>query len=153
KTRAPRPGRSREPSGSRMSAPNALASSASTGDPGRCTSRTRESASITTAPCSARRRAMVDFPEAMPPVSAIKGMQRGCHGGGRRSGVDAVGYHDRRLQWGGATVDERRSAVVIEDDADIRSLLSTVLEQGGFAVRAADNGYAGLDLVRAHDPL
>ncbi|HET8927186.1 MAG TPA: response regulator transcription factor [Microbacterium sp.] len=50
-------------------------------------------------------------------------------------------------------MDERRSAVVIEDDADIRSLLSTVLEQGGFAVRAADNGYAGLDLVRAHDPL
>ena len=50
-------------------------------------------------------------------------------------------------------MDDKRSAVVIEDDADIRSLLSTVLEQGGFVVRTADNGYAGLDLVRAHEPL
>lgn len=50
-------------------------------------------------------------------------------------------------------MDDMRSAVVIEDDADIRSLLSAVLEQGGFAVHTADNGYAGLDLVRAHEPL
>ncbi len=50
-------------------------------------------------------------------------------------------------------MDEMRTAVVIEDDADIRSLLATVLEQAGFAVHSAGDGYSGLDLVRAHDPL
>ncbi|WP_396658804.1 response regulator transcription factor [Microbacterium sp.] len=50
-------------------------------------------------------------------------------------------------------MDQVRTAVVIEDDADIRSLLSTVLEQGGFDVHSAGDGYSGLDLVRAHDPL
>lgn len=50
-------------------------------------------------------------------------------------------------------MDDMRTAVVIEDDADIRSLLSTVLEQGGFAVHSAGDGYSGLELVRAHDPL
>ncbi len=50
-------------------------------------------------------------------------------------------------------MDDKRTAVVIEDDADIRSLLATVLEQAGFAVHSAGDGYSGLDLVRAHDPL
>ena len=50
-------------------------------------------------------------------------------------------------------MDEMRTAVVIEDDADIRSLLTAVLEQAGFAVHSAGDGYAGVDLVRAHDPL
>lgn len=53
----------------------------------------------------------------------------------------------------GATVDETRVAVVIEDDADIRSLISDVLEQAGFVVHPAATGLVGVDLVRAHDPV
>ncbi|MCK6210893.1 response regulator transcription factor [Georgenia sp. EYE_87] len=46
-----------------------------------------------------------------------------------------------------------RTAVVIEDDADIRFLLEATLGQAGFAVHAAGNGTAGVELVRAHQPL
>ncbi|WP_125132236.1 response regulator [Microbacterium sp. 10M-3C3] len=44
-------------------------------------------------------------------------------------------------------------AVVVEDDADIRSLLSAVLEQCGLAVQTAADGLAGVELVRAHTPV
>jgi DNA-binding response OmpR family regulator len=53
----------------------------------------------------------------------------------------------------GATVDEARVAVVIEDEEDIRSLLSAVLMQAGFTVHGAGTGELGLDLVREHRPL
>ncbi len=53
----------------------------------------------------------------------------------------------------GASVEEARVAVVIEDEADIRSLLSTVLSQAGFTVHGAANGRDGIDLVREHQPL
>ncbi|GAA3623849.1 response regulator transcription factor [Microbacterium awajiense] len=53
----------------------------------------------------------------------------------------------------GASVEQARVAVVIEDEADIRSLLATVLEQGGFTVHSAATGHEGLELVRAHAPL
>jgi DNA-binding response OmpR family regulator len=53
----------------------------------------------------------------------------------------------------GATVEEARVAVVIEDEEDIRSLLSAVLAQAGFTVHGAGTGQAGLDLVREHQPL
>jgi two-component system, OmpR family, response regulator ChvI len=43
-------------------------------------------------------------------------------------------------------------AVVIEDDDDIRLLISTVLEQRGLDVRAAASGLAGLALVQEHQP-
>jgi DNA-binding response OmpR family regulator len=43
-------------------------------------------------------------------------------------------------------------AVIIEDDSDIRSLISTVLEQAGFVVHAAAAGLEGIELVRAHSP-
>ena len=59
-------------------------------------------------------------------------------------GVQAAGEPD---------VDEPRVAVVIEDDADIRSLISAVLEQAGFDVYSAATGLAGIELVRAHDPV
>jgi DNA-binding response OmpR family regulator len=52
-----------------------------------------------------------------------------------------------------ASVEEARVAVVIEDEEDIRSLLSTVLSQAGFQVHGASNGAEGLDLVRAHRPV
>ncbi len=54
---------------------------------------------------------------------------------------------------GGAPVEEARVAVVIEDEEDIRSLLSTVLSQAGFEVHGAANGAEGVDLVRIHRPL
>lgn len=50
-------------------------------------------------------------------------------------------------------MDDSRVAVVIEDDADIRSLISDVLEQAGFEVHAAAAGLPGIELVRAHDPV
>ena len=50
-------------------------------------------------------------------------------------------------------MEEARVAVVIEDEEDIRSLLSAVLSQAGFAVHGAANGQDGLELVREHQPL
>ena len=44
------------------------------------------------------------------------------------------------------------SAVVIEDDEDIRLLISAVLEQRGLRVRSAASGRAGLALVEEHQP-
>lgn len=44
------------------------------------------------------------------------------------------------------------TAVVIDDDADVRDLLVQVLSSAGFSVRAFDNGYDGVDAVIAHDP-
>lgn len=48
---------------------------------------------------------------------------------------------------------EERVAVVIEDEADIRTLLSEVLSNAGFTVHAAGTGEEGLDLVSALDPV
>ncbi|WP_229383893.1 response regulator transcription factor [Microbacterium allomyrinae] len=50
-------------------------------------------------------------------------------------------------------MEETRVAVVIEDEEDIRSLLSAVLSQAGFDVHGAANGSEGLDLVLEHQPL
>jgi len=46
-----------------------------------------------------------------------------------------------------------RVAVVIEDDADIRHLLETVLTQAGFQVITAGNGMDGIEAVRRYEPL
>ena len=51
------------------------------------------------------------------------------------------------------TNSERRVAVIIEDDADIRHLLETVLTQAGFEVIATGNGLDGVQAVRAYDPM
>jgi DNA-binding response OmpR family regulator len=53
----------------------------------------------------------------------------------------------------GAMVDDARVAVVIEDEEDIRSLLSAVLSQAGFTVHGAGTGEAGIELVKQHQPL
>lgn len=50
-------------------------------------------------------------------------------------------------------MEESRVAVVIEDEEDIRSLLSTVLAQAGFEVHGAANGADGVELVRSHRPV
>jgi len=51
------------------------------------------------------------------------------------------------------TGEERRVAVVIEDEVDIRHLLEEVLQQAGFQVIATGNGPDGLEAVRAHSPV
>lgn len=45
------------------------------------------------------------------------------------------------------------AAVVIEDDEDIRGLITLVLEQAGYRVHAAANGVDGIALVVEHDPV
>lgn len=50
-------------------------------------------------------------------------------------------------------MEESRSAVVVEDDPDIRFLLETTLTQAGFEVHASATGTDGVELVRAHNPL
>ncbi|MDQ1122417.1 response regulator transcription factor [Microbacterium trichothecenolyticum] len=45
------------------------------------------------------------------------------------------------------------SAVVIEDDLDIRTLIAAVLADEGFDVHAAPNGIDGIELVRRYTPL
>jgi DNA-binding response OmpR family regulator len=49
-------------------------------------------------------------------------------------------------------VDPHRSAVVIEDDGDVRALLAELLRQSGFDVAEALTGGAGLDAVRTRQP-
>jgi DNA-binding response OmpR family regulator len=44
-------------------------------------------------------------------------------------------------------------AVIIEDDADIRSLVIAVLEQSGYVVHAASGGLEGIDLVARYEPV
>ncbi|MHA7283934.1 response regulator transcription factor [Arthrobacter sp. TMS2-4] len=48
---------------------------------------------------------------------------------------------------------DRRAAVVIEDDLDIRNLVCAVLEQGGFAVSGATTGREGVDVIRQQHPI
>lgn len=47
---------------------------------------------------------------------------------------------------------ERRVAVVVEDDADIRGLMAELLGQSGFTVHQAGTGAAGVAAVREHTP-
>ncbi len=47
----------------------------------------------------------------------------------------------------------QRTAVVIEDDPDIRDLLRTILTQSGFDAIAAADGPSGIDAVAAHNPV
>jgi len=46
-----------------------------------------------------------------------------------------------------------RTAVIVEDDPDVRDLLDAVLSQAGFATRTASSGREGVELVRSFDPL
>jgi DNA-binding response OmpR family regulator len=45
------------------------------------------------------------------------------------------------------------TTVVIEDDLDIRLLVTAVLESAGYVVHAAAIGLDGIELVRRHDPV
>lgn len=57
-----------------------------------------------------------------------------------------------RGSWRGSVAGSM-NAVVVEDDADIRGLISEVLEQAGFTIHAAGTGADGIELVKAHDPV
>ncbi len=46
----------------------------------------------------------------------------------------------------------RRSAVIIEDDDDVRDLLHAVLIQSAFTVHTAPGGLAGVEIVRRINP-
>lgn len=46
----------------------------------------------------------------------------------------------------------QETAVVIDDDDDVRSLLAEILRSAGFDVIEADNGVDGIAAVLAHDP-
>ncbi len=48
---------------------------------------------------------------------------------------------------------ERRVAVIIEDDADIRNLLSALLNEAGFETHLTSSGLEGLEAVREHHPI
>nr|WP_241739981.1 MULTISPECIES: response regulator transcription factor [Microbacterium] len=50
-------------------------------------------------------------------------------------------------------VPDSQVAVVIEDDPDIRSLITDVLDQAGFRVYPAGTGIDGLELIRQHQPI
>lgn len=46
----------------------------------------------------------------------------------------------------------QKSAVVIEDDKDIRGLIQAILAGAGFNVQVAETGAAGVEIVRRHGP-
>ena len=48
---------------------------------------------------------------------------------------------------------ERGIAVVVEDDDDVRTSLTEVLQQSGFAVHATASGLDGVEAVREHNPV
>ncbi|MEI5672171.1 MULTISPECIES: winged helix-turn-helix transcriptional regulator [unclassified Nocardioides] len=45
------------------------------------------------------------------------------------------------------------TAVIIEDDPDVRDLIDIVLTQSGFKTVVAENGHLGVEAVRANNPL
>ncbi|MCW2764346.1 MAG: srrA 1 [Nocardioides sp.] len=49
--------------------------------------------------------------------------------------------------------DNEWTAVIIEDDPDVRDLIDVVLTQSGFTTFVAEDGPAGVDSVRANNPL
>jgi DNA-binding response OmpR family regulator len=49
--------------------------------------------------------------------------------------------------------EERRVAVIIEDDADIANLLAAVLAEAGFESHQTADGVEGIDAIREHDPI
>lgn len=62
----------------------------------------------------------------------------------------AGGGHSSPL--GGITDDVARSVLLIEDDARLRRALRLALQDEGYAVREAENGRTGLELMRAEPP-
>lgn len=59
---------------------------------------------------------------------------------------------DHRDDHDGEHMKSARTAVIIEDDQDIRELLAIILGQSGFEVITAETGLAGVEAVRTHQP-
>jgi two-component system OmpR family response regulator len=55
-------------------------------------------------------------------------------------------------RFGGVRMDNSRVAVIVEDDQDIRELISVILSQSGFEVFAASTGAEGVEMVRDNNP-
>lgn len=53
----------------------------------------------------------------------------------------------------GMATGQERTAVVIEDDADVRNLLAAILNEAGFHAVPAATGIEGINAVREHDPI
>jgi len=51
------------------------------------------------------------------------------------------------------TVGQERTAVVIEDDVDVRNLLTAILAEAGFVCVPAATGVEGINAVREHQPI
>lgn len=51
-----------------------------------------------------------------------------------------------------ATSPEFRSAVIVDDDEDIRELLTATLASNGFTILASGTGRHGIELIRDHQP-
>lgn len=68
--------------------------------------------------------------------------------------MPSAGHWNRRLKLVEEVdvVDKPRTAVVVEDDADIRGLLAVVLQQSGFDVYSTESGVSGVEMVGFHDP-
>lgn len=49
--------------------------------------------------------------------------------------------------------DAARIAVVIEDDVDIRNLVTAILREAGFTCIATADGFEGIEAVREHEPI
>lgn len=49
--------------------------------------------------------------------------------------------------------DAARIAVVIEDDVDIRNLVTAILREAGFTCVATEDGFEGIEAVREHKPV
>ncbi|GAA1346619.1 response regulator transcription factor [Arthrobacter roseus] len=50
------------------------------------------------------------------------------------------------------TSPEYRSAVIVDDDQDIRELLTATLESNGFTILTSGTGRHGVELIREHNP-
>lgn len=50
-------------------------------------------------------------------------------------------------------VKPEKTAVIIEDDADIRNFLEAILTQAGFACHSTGDGASGIAAIREHDPI
>lgn len=71
---------------------------------------------------------------------------------GAQAPSKAVGMSDGLSKFSEGKMGNPRVAVIVEDDEDIRELISMILSQSGFEVYAASTGAEGVAAVRAHNP-
>jgi hypothetical protein len=52
----------------------------------------------------------------------------------------------------GAAMSQGKMVLVIEDDAEIREIIATVLEDGGYQIDSASNGAEAFRMAQEHEP-